>query len=84
MKGKFGVIGSMDGWKKGDLPNNQMVNIVLNEYSTTQDGSIALTAKLATDDEVDFVVDNLIKDLNAARIKAKDNLRKTNQKIRGS
>jgi hypothetical protein len=71
MKGKFGVVGIMDGWKKGDLPGNQMVNIVLNSYSTLKDGNIALTAQLATDSEVDHAIDQLIHDLEAVRKVAK-------------
>jgi hypothetical protein len=84
MSGKFEVIGILDGWKKGDMPSNQMVNIVLNGCPTIQDGFVAVTAQLATDNEVDYAVDNLIKDLEAARKKAKEKIKKTNEKIRAS
>lgn len=84
MNGKFGVVGSMDGWEKGDCPNNQMINIVLNNYSTLTNGNISLTCELATDDEVDFAINQLIKDLEIARKKAKTKISKTNKKIRGS
>lgn len=56
MSGKFGVVGIMDGWKKGDLPGDQKVNIVLNSYGTLNDGSVAITAQLASDQEVDSVI----------------------------
>ena len=84
MKGKFGVVGVMDGWKKGDVSGKQMVNIVLNQYSKLHDGNIALTARLLTDSEVDYAIDNLIRDLEAARKKAKEKIKKTNKKIRDS
>lgn len=84
MDGKFGVIGIMDGWKKGDIPGNHMVNIVLNSHSIIYDGRIALTCQLATDAEVDFAVDQLIKELETARKMAKENISKTNKKIRSS
>jgi hypothetical protein len=84
MSGKFGVVGIMDGWKKGDLPGNQMVNIVLNSYGTLNDGSLALTAQLASDQEVDYAVDQLIKDLEVARKKAKEKIKNTNERIRSS
>lgn len=77
MKGKFGVVGIMDGWKKGDLPGKQMVNIVLNNYSTLNDGNITLTAKLATDSEVDHAIDQLIHDLETVRKKAKEKIGKS-------
>jgi hypothetical protein len=70
--------------KKGDLPANQMVNIVVNSFSTLRDGSIAITADLAADQEVDYAVDQLIKDLGVVRKKAKEKIKKTNEKIRAS
>ena len=84
MSGKFGVVGILDGWKKGDMPGNQMVNIVLNENFTIQDGFIAITTQLATDKEIDYAVDKLITDLDAARKQAKEKIKKTNERIRAS
>lgn len=81
MMGKFKVIGIMDNWKKGDLPGNQMVNIVLSEHFQLDNGFITLTAQLASDNEVDYAVDHLIKELEVVRKKAKDNISKTNKKI---
>lgn len=45
--GNFDVVGILDDWKEGDLPGNQMITIILNEYFTIDDGSIAVTARLA-------------------------------------
>lgn len=84
MSRKFGVVGIMDGWKKGDLPRGQMVNVVLNSYGTLNDGSVAITAELASDQEVDYAIDQLIKDLEVARKKAKEKIKKTNERIRSS
>ena len=71
MKGKFGVIGIMDGIKKDDLPGNQMVYIVLNSWETLNNGNIAVTAQLATDREVNDNIDQLIHDLETVRKMAK-------------
>lgn len=84
MNGKFNVIGILDNWKKGDLPGNQMVNIILNDYATIHNGNISLTAELASDDEIDYAVDKLIKDLEQVRKKAKNNIAKINEMIRNS
>ncbi|MBV1790797.1 hypothetical protein KQ940_22270 [Marinobacterium sp. D7] len=84
MKGTFGVAGILDGWKKGDVPGNQMVDIVVKSHSTIRDGLISISAQLANDDEVDYAIDELIKDLESVRKKAKDNIRKTNERIRNS
>lgn len=81
MSVEFHVVGIMDSWKKGDLPGNQMVNIVLKPYLTLNDGLVVLTAQLASDQEVDYAVDQLIKDLEVARKKAKEKIKKTNERI---
>lgn len=80
----FGVTGIMDGWKIGDLPGNQMVHIVLNRCMTLPDGSITLTASLATDTEVDYAIDQLIKELETIRKKAKIKIVNDTRKIRES
>ena len=84
MKGKFGVVGILDGWKAGDLPGNQMVSLVLNSHSKLKNGDIAITALLASDEEVDYAINSLIKDLEVARKKAKEKIKKTNDRIRES
>ncbi|MFA6040744.1 MAG: hypothetical protein WC733_04525 [Methylophilus sp.] len=84
MSGKFNVIGILDDWKKGDLPGNQMVNVVLNDHFTIRNRYVALTAQLASDEEVDFAIDKLIKDLEVVRVKAKKSIVTINEKIRNS
>lgn len=80
----FGVLGTMDDWKKGDLPGNQTVNIVLNSYARLNNGSIAITAELASDEEVDCAIDQITKELEFVRKKAKEKIKKTNEIIRSS
>lgn len=82
MNGKFGVIGTLDKWKQGELPGNQMVNIVLNSYSTLKDESICISPQLVNDDEIDHCINGLIHDLEKARSAAKRNIARTNSKIR--
>lgn len=82
MKGKFGVVGVLDGWKKGDIPGNQMVYLVLNSHFKLKNGDIVISPQMASDKEVDCEIDNLIKDLERARRKAKENIKKTNDRIR--
>jgi DNA-binding protein YbaB len=84
MNGKFGIIGQFDGWKKGDMRGNQMVNIVLNSHNNIREGLVSISPTLASDGEVDEVVDRLIKDLEAVRKKAKENIRQTNEKMNKS
>lgn len=61
-----------------------MVSIILNSYATLNNGSVAITARLASDQEVDYAVDQLIKDLKVARKKAKEKIKKTNERIQSS
>lgn len=82
MESKFGVVGILDKCKVGDLPGNQMVNIVLNSYSSSNDGTISITPQLATDVEVDNAVNQLINDLEKARVAAKKSIKTINEKIR--
>ena len=84
MKGLFGIVGTMDKWKKGDFPNNQMVSITLENYLAKTDEKILLSCELASDGEVDYAIDNLIKNLEFIRKKAKKNIRDTNIKIRSN
>lgn len=84
MSNTFDVRGRLDHWKKGDLPENEMVCITVAEYATGSDGVISLTPQLATDREVDHEVDALIGSLERARKKAKEKIRKNNEKVRSS
>jgi len=78
----FKVKGILDNWKKGDFPNNQMVEIVLGDHSLNNDGLICITPQLASNFEVDEAIDSLIEQLEIVRNQAKKNIRKTNKKIR--
>jgi len=82
MKGIFSVVGVLDAWKKGDLPDNQKVSIILNSHSILCKGELAISELLATDEEVDFAVDRVIKDLETVRKKAKEKIKNTNARIR--
>ena len=79
--GKFGVIGTMDRWKKGDQANNQMLNIVLNSCSKTKE-DINITPTLASAPEVDYEIDALISELENIRVYAKRNIVETNKKTK--
>ena len=81
MSNIFGIVGILDKWKKDDLPGNQMIYVVLNEYSTLKDGNISISPQLASDQEVDYEIDLLIKELEKIRKKAKANIKKTNERI---
>lgn len=84
MSGKFGVLNPFKKWKKGDFPCSPTVTIVLNEVLHLKDGSIGLSASLAADAEIDWVIDQLIKDLEAVRRDAKRTLKNQLEKIRSS
>lgn len=81
MKTRFNVIGTMDNWKKGDLPNNQQLNIVLAEYTSSKNGQVYITNKMVTDKEIDYEIDCLINELEDIRKKAKKSLFNINTKI---
>lgn len=82
MINQFDLVGTMDNWKKGDLPNNQFLNIVLAEYSDLENGDISICPQLANDSEIDFYIDKLIKDLEKLRKRAKRKIKVDNEKIR--
>lgn len=83
MSVQFGLVGVMDGWKKGDLPGNQMVNITLDSYGFTGD-RIYMTPQLATEEEVDHEINRLIGQLESIRKKAKAKIKRDNKNIRSS
>lgn len=84
MQGKFGVLGILDDWEKGDIRGDQMVNIILNSHSSIRKGIICISPQLASDREVDEVVDQLIRDLESVRKEAKKNIRSMNTRMRNS
>ena len=81
MSGRFGI--SYQEWKKGDLPHDPAVSIVLNEWSTIN-GLITISMSLASDTEIDFAIDQLKADLEVARKKAKSRIKYQREKIRNS
>ena len=78
----FEVKGILDNWKKGGLPGDQIVEIVLGDHSLDEDGLINITHQLASSFEVDDAIDSLIEQLEIVRDQAKVNIRNTNKKIR--
>lgn len=63
-------------YDSGNIAGIRRIAIWLSEYSSDKQGSdkqgrILLSPDLATSDEVDFHVDNLIEQLNKARRRAK-------------
>lgn len=82
MSGKFGVFNPLKKWKSGDLPLDPTVNIVLNEIFKTNEGDICLTSSLATDDEIDFAIKELKRNLDSVAKQAKQTLKKQCEKIR--
>jgi len=54
------------------------VSLCVGSHSVGHDGSVLLSADLLSDNEVDYAVDELINQLNKARVKAKEEIRKIN------
>ena len=84
MAGKFGVFNPFKKWKKGDLPGDPTVSIILNEYGTSDEGVISISATLVTDSEIDNAIDELQKNLESVRKEAKRVLKLQKEKIRAS
>ena len=61
---------------KDGLPINPEVQVALKSWQTNTSGQILLGAKLATDEEIDYQIDRMIKELESARQQAKVQLRK--------
>ncbi len=84
MSGKFGVFNPFRDWKKGDLPCDTHVTLVVNELNPENDGRIRMTPNLATDSEIDYEIDQMKKDLESVRKEAKRVLKAQREKIRSS
>ncbi|EXI86903.1 MAG: hypothetical protein AW11_02896 [Candidatus Accumulibacter regalis] len=80
----FAVYNPLRKWKKGDLPGDPIISIVLNEIWTNNEGRIAVTATLANDSEIDYAIDKLQKDLESVRKESKHVLKTQNEKMRVS
>jgi len=60
--------------RKGDLPFNPEVHVVVESFVKDKDGNIILGAKLMTDDEVDYQINRMISELESVRRRAKASL----------
>ena len=81
MSGKFGVLNPYRLWKKGDMPCDPTVTIVLNEYGTKADGSVVISSSLASDSEIDFAINRLQEDIELVRKGAKKTLKSQRDRI---
>jgi len=61
---------------KKSLPHPTFVHLWLSGYSSDEDENILLSPELATNQEVDYYVDDLVKQLEQVRRKAKKILEK--------
>ena len=78
----FALYSPYKTWKKGNLPCVPTVNVEVSAYSPLEDGAILIGHSLASDGEVDFVIDTLIKELESVRKSAKKELKSINEKMR--
>jgi hypothetical protein len=81
MNGQFGVLNPFQKWKKGDLPCDPTVTVILNQCGMNE-GITTISASLASDTEIDFAIDQLKRDLESARKVAKRILKDQREKIR--
>ena len=84
MSGKFDVFNPFQKWKRGDMPCDTHVTLVVNELNPEDDGRIRLTPSLATESEIDYEIDAMQRDLESLRKKAKRVLKAQRDKIRAS
>ena len=70
--------------RKGDPPFTPYVHIYLSQHMTADSGRILLSPQLMTDVEIDESVDWLIKQLEEARKKAKNDLKKKKRQLHES
>lgn len=80
MSGRFGIFNPFQKWKKGDLPYDPTVTIILKEWGTNN-GMITVSMSLASDTEIDFAIDLLKKDLETTRNDAKRQLKSQREKL---
>ena len=70
---RFALYSPMQNWPVLDVPASPFVSIALGDH-VTQDGKRMLSAHLMTDGEVDIAIDDLVRQLNKLRVKAKKEL----------
>ncbi len=66
---------------RNDLPFDPYVQLSLSNFSQDSAGKIFLSPRLASDMEIDESVDYLIKQLEKARKKAKEDLKKAKGEV---
>jgi len=71
----FRIINNSNNWKKGDLPFDVMVCVAINDCVHTESKDVVISQKLASDSEIDWAFDDLIKQLETARKHAKKQLK---------
>ncbi len=83
MNGRFGIYNPLQGWKSGDLHADATVFVVLNRSSTVGENLVCVSPSLASDKEVDEVIDQMIKDIEKVRREAKRVLKMQLNKLHG-
>jgi len=78
---RFTIYSPLGAWTKGDHPTSPFVHLSAGTYSEEQ-GRVLLSAQLKTDSEIDYVVDELKKELEEFRTKAKKELKSLHEKMR--
>lgn len=66
---------------RSDLPFDPYVQLSLSNFSQDSAGKVFLSPRLASDMEIDESVDYLIKQLEKARKKAKEDLKKAKREV---
>lgn len=61
-------------WKKGQMPISPFINLSVGSDGISRDHDILISSQLATDQEIDYAVNNLIKELEKLRNEAKKEL----------
>ena len=79
----FSVLNPYQKWKKGDLPCDPTITIVLKQWGFDDD-VVKISATLAADSEIDFAIDRLKNNLELVRKEAKRVLKRQREKIRSS
>jgi hypothetical protein len=82
MRKKFNTYNPYKTWKFGDFPCDPVVYISIDNFQR-KDERFILSSSLASDGEIDYVVDQLINDLESTRKEAKRILLKQREKIKG-
>jgi len=73
----FDVFNPLKKWKKGDYPISPAVYIQLTSFVRDQDERVLIGHQLMTEQEVDEQINQLVKELEAVRRKAKKDLKET-------